>query len=109
MNDLINYIPKFIYAIYKQREDLQKNFGVVWKLVLAEERIRSFLKFLLASRNAQSFEFQAELRRRSSNGLSRVREDDTFAFTTVVWTATWALALGGRARYRHVAVCKQSF
>ena len=26
MNDLANYIPKFIYGIYKQREDLQKIF-----------------------------------------------------------------------------------
>ena len=26
MNQLVNYIPKFIYAIYKQREDLQRVF-----------------------------------------------------------------------------------
>ena len=28
MNNLVNCIPKFIYAIYKQREDLQKIFPI---------------------------------------------------------------------------------
>ena len=28
MNDLVKYIPKFIYAIYKQRDDLQKIFPI---------------------------------------------------------------------------------
>ena len=28
MNDLVKFIPKFIYAIYKQREDLQRIFPI---------------------------------------------------------------------------------